>query len=311
MWHRSLTRRAPWVFFFFFFKQIFQLFREYVHSLHCQKGNVFIVNIKLDQVGELSLKEMGTKLNEVLRDEKGLITLVYANKYCFTSVSLLSFFVTGYKHISYHSHSWCKKTYIYLSNEKWKIKNSYQQTGKLNNSRYLKCFSDIWALVILLTPEALLIFCSLCVLLTPVTVIIHTHTHTHTQRQRQTHTDTLTVWSVTIISGLIFSSIRPATLDTGMIHTHGAYIVEFAHTLCSHAWRPTHTRTHTHTHTHTHTKALLPFSCCETDVSGVSLWGEQTECRVMKSSVKTLSAGVCVFMCVLELDTLLCASRPY
>lgn len=35
-----------------------------------------MVNIKLDQVDWLSIKEVGTKLNEVLQGEKGLLTLV-------------------------------------------------------------------------------------------------------------------------------------------------------------------------------------------------------------------------------------------
>lgn len=61
--------------------------------------------------------------------------------------------------------------------------------------------------------------------------------HTHTPAHRHTRT----MWSVTIISGLIFSSIQPATLDTARTHKHTqtdtlrAHTVIFAHILCSHA----------------------------------------------------------------------------
>lgn len=79
------------------------------------------------------------------------------------------------------------------------------------------------------------------------------------QAHTQTHTHTLTVWSVTIVSGLIFSSIQPATLDTIRIHTH----MHTAHFL-------TCMKTRIHTHTHI-TNVWLSFSCCKTDVSGVSL----------------------------------------
>jgi len=72
------------------------------------------------------------------------------------------------------------------------------------------------------------------------------------------------------------------------------------------------TPTHTHTHTHTHariTKALLLSTCCKTDISGVSLWGEQTECWVMKSSVK--NACVCVHVSVCVCGRLcVCALEP-
>ena len=159
---------------------------------------------------------------------------------------------------------------IYLSNLNWWYGNTWEQTINLNTSHYLKCFL-MSVFCYSASYQISLKFCRLCVLWAPVTVITRSHTHTPT------------VWSVTIVSGLIFSSIQPATLDTVRIHT------------CTH--RHTSTQTFlTCTKTHTHiTKVFISFSCYKTDVSGESLQGEDKSAGWWRACYNLICVSVCAW----------------
>lgn len=134
--------------------------------------------------------------------------------------------------------SWCHLTCLFRKMQSWQFISSSLVWNiiKFVSFRLIKQSTFIWwrgkkkkiavatgvrnsykriaASRVVSSSKPLLIFCRLCVPLAPVTVItLHTHTLPHTR-------DLLKVWSVTIISGLIFSSIQPATLDIGTIYKH-------------------------------------------------------------------------------------------
>lgn len=133
---------------------------------------------------------------------------------CSTVVPPTSFYI-----VIAGARSRVKEIQIYLRKAEWWIRNSNRQTIKqLSLSQVVSYLG----LVILLLSKpcwysAVFVYCWL----------------------QWPSSHTLTVWSVTIISVLIFPSTQPATLDTGRIHTDAAYIC----THCSHLG--THIQTYT------------------------------------------------------------------